>query len=332
MKKLFSKKLFLLGLLYVILNSTYVQRIKTKLFLWFLLLSIACNGYSQSLEPNCHTIDFEKIPTEILEEGLIIGDQFYDSLGVKFSLESETDTLPRIAEVGSPTTAFISSYGADMPAPDQNIGEYFLTDDGVLSGLQSPPLMISFKYPVDSACGVILDVDYNEDFTVLLLDSAKQTLDSIFVKSGDENTGDGIATNWAFKRESADVFYLKLVGKRTASGSFGLGFDNFSFCTSSLATAISDKISEGRFHDYLRGNFPNPFTRNTIIEYSISQRRNIEIDVYDHIGRKLKTLQTGIQQAGNHEVNFDASGLPGGVYFYQLKTGSTVQTKKMIVK
>lgn len=82
----------------------------------------------------------------------------------------------------------------------------------------------------------------------------------------------------------------------------------------------------------LKQNYPNPFHNNTIIKYSLPKQTYLDISVFDNLGRKIETLQTGIQQAGNHEINFDASSLPGGLYFYQLKTGTTVEAKKMIVR
>lgn len=57
-------------------------------------------------------------------------------------------------------------YGSDTPAPNQNIGTFFITDDGKLLGLGSIPLIVRFNNPVDSVSAIILDMDFDETFTV----------------------------------------------------------------------------------------------------------------------------------------------------------------------
>jgi hypothetical protein len=286
---------------------------------------------AQNYNGDCHTLSFDTIPNEIIEEGLQVGEQFSDSLGIIFRIEKESDSLPRIAKVGSPGTAFNSSYGWDTPAPDQSIGEYFLTDDGTLAGLIAPPLVIQFTNPIDSACGVVLDVDFNEHFTIFLMNSIKQKMDSIFIQHGDENTGDGIATRWSFKRDTADVFYIRLVGERTAAGYFGLGFDNFCFCRPQQDTLNATKYLVKENSDRLKQNYPNPFDKNTLIEYSVLSTSKIEIKIYNNLGKEVTTLVEKVKPAGNHSVNFDASGLENGIYYYRLQAGNVVQTRKMIV-
>ncbi len=75
-------------------------------------------------------------------------------------------------------------------------------------------------------------------------------------------------------------------------------------------------------------NFCNP---TTTIEYSIPQTAIVSLKVYDILGREIKTLVNQYQDKGKHEVNFNASNLASGVYFYQLKSGSFVSTKKMLL-
>ncbi len=57
---------------------------------------------------------------------------------------------------------------------------------------------------------------------------------------------------------------------------------------------------------------------------------SVELAVYDILGRKVKTLVNQKQAPGNYEVEFNASKLASGIYFYQLKTSDFVQVKKMI--
>lgn len=81
----------------------------------------------------------------------------------------------------------------------------------------------------------------------------------------------------------------------------------------------------------LRQNHPNPFNPSTIIQYELSKAENVEVLVFDLLGKKVATLVNTRQQAGIYRVQFEASNLASGVYLYQLKTDSFIQTQKMIL-
>lgn len=81
----------------------------------------------------------------------------------------------------------------------------------------------------------------------------------------------------------------------------------------------------------LSNNFPNPFNPSTKISYSIAKRSNVTLKIFDLLGSGVTELVNGEIEAGNYELNFNASNLPSGVYFYQLRAGDFVQTKKMIL-
>ncbi|MCB9219919.1 MAG: T9SS type A sorting domain-containing protein [Ignavibacteriales bacterium] len=87
----------------------------------------------------------------------------------------------------------------------------------------------------------------------------------------------------------------------------------------------------------LSQNYPNPFNPTTIIKYSVPNvvsnfsSNNVELKVYDVLGREIKTLVNQKQKAGNYEVSFDAKELSSGVYFYRLQSGDFIQTKKMML-
>jgi len=78
-------------------------------------------------------------------------------------------------------------------------------------------------------------------------------------------------------------------------------------------------------------NYPNPFNYNTIIKYSAPGSGMISLKVYDVLGRELYTLVEEEKPAGDHEVDFNASGLTSGVYYYQMKSGIFFETKKMLL-
>lgn len=96
---------------------------------------------------------------------------------------------------------------------------------------------------------------------------------------------------------------------------------------------IPSETAEMRFHQpetkpskvsspALHPNYPNPFNPSTIISYSLPEASLVRLDVYNVAGQHVASLVNGTKSAGNHEVQFDATQLASGVYFYTLKTGA----------
>ncbi len=76
-------------------------------------------------------------------------------------------------------------------------------------------------------------------------------------------------------------------------------------------------------------NHPNPFNPYTIISYQLTVSSDITLKVYDLLGREVATLVDEYKPRGKYEIEFSASALPSGVYFYQLKASNYIETKKM---
>jgi hypothetical protein len=90
--------------------------------------------------------------------------------------------------------------------------------------------------------------------------------------------------------------------------------------------------TEDRLMDYsLSQNYPNPFNPSTVISYQLPVISSVTLKVYDILGREVATLVNEEKPAGSYEVQFDASGLTSGIYFYQLNAGQYSETKKMIL-
>ena len=84
--------------------------------------------------------------------------------------------------------------------------------------------------------------------------------------------------------------------------------------------------------DYsLDQNYPNPFNPTTTIKYSIPEKSNVILKIYDILGSKVETLINEEKPAGTYELNWNAANLSSGVYLYRLQAGSFVETKKMIL-
>ena len=81
----------------------------------------------------------------------------------------------------------------------------------------------------------------------------------------------------------------------------------------------------------LEQNYPNPFNPDTRISYSIPEAGFVTLKVYDLLGREVQTLVNEHQAASQYSIDFNASELPSGIYFYKIFSGSYSETKKMLL-
>ncbi|GBD92127.1 hypothetical protein BMS3Abin04_02861 [bacterium BMS3Abin04] len=78
-------------------------------------------------------------------------------------------------------------------------------------------------------------------------------------------------------------------------------------------------------------NYPNPFNPSTKIQYRIPNSGYVTLKIYDVLGEEVAALVNKEQAPGTYEINFNASNLTSGIYFYQLKSGNNIQVKKMML-
>lgn len=81
----------------------------------------------------------------------------------------------------------------------------------------------------------------------------------------------------------------------------------------------------------LRQNYPNPFNPVTNIEFDLPRSEFVRLIIFNTLGQEVKTLVNEKKEAGSYRVDFDASNLPSGAYFYRITAGDFVQTNKMIL-
>jgi hypothetical protein len=81
----------------------------------------------------------------------------------------------------------------------------------------------------------------------------------------------------------------------------------------------------------LKQNYPNPFNPSTIISYSLPTRQFVTLKVYDVLGKEISTLVNEEKPAGGYTVQFNATNLPSGVYFYRINSGNYSETKKLLL-
>ncbi len=126
------------------------------------------------------------------------------------------------------------------------------------------------------------------------------------------------ATSWTWKGEAKDNAgnsYKPSTTITVNAGAAGLNAESNSI--SALSLALS--------------NYPNPFNPTTTISFTVPTSSQVSVVVYNINGREVETLVDGFFNAGVYEVDFDASRLASGIYFYKLTTGDQTETKKMLL-
>lgn len=124
---------------------------------------------------------------------------------------------------------------------------------------------------------------------------------------------------------------LIMVASGLGSGQVGteLIVDEITFKVGGSTAVLEEEIFPSTF--FLNQNYPNPFNPSTSIQYQIAGISQVTLKVYDVLGNEVATLVNEAKPAGSYEVNFNASKLSSGIYFYRLQAGTFLKTKKMIL-
>jgi hypothetical protein len=117
-----------------------------------------------------------------------------------------------------------------------------------------------------------------------------------------------------------DQFLLKTVKPLSASDVY-----DFTGTISSVQPAAAPLAFS------LEQNYPNPFNPVTMIRFGLATAVNVDLTVYDILGRRVAVLVDGRMAAGYHQVKFDGSNRASGVYFYRIQAGSFVETRKLLL-
>jgi Zn-dependent metalloprotease len=230
-----------------------------------------------------------------------------------------------------------------------------------LLNIQSGNMEVVFPAQPDG-----IDVD-NPSFskttqTRFTFDYVNNTAGTYAVKAADFNTGDvavvdGTLTDLGYPSYSGDdksIVYHNIVSNQDVIDQMQLGSD-FLTGTGTATQYISDAIYPvwfvigSRVTDVktepssipkttlLEQNYPNPFNPSTIINWQLASGSKVTLKIYDILGNEITTLVNEYQGAGAHSISFNplssagAKRFTSGIYFYQLRAGNYLQTKKMIL-
>ncbi len=105
------------------------------------------------------------------------------------------------------------------------------------------------------------------------------------------------------------------------------GFSLVASCTAVNISSIGNEIPDNY---YLSQNYPNPFNPSTTIKFGLKKQTNFSLNVYDALGRQVRTIVKSNQPAGNYEFILNGQDLASGIYFYKLEAGDFTSLKKMV--
>lgn len=160
--------------------------------------------------------------------------------------------------------------------------------------------------------------------------------------------GDG-TTNVIWTLQKADGSYymdggIKDNAPLTSFNSFVIGIGDGASATSlsleDVEATMADDLIPSDIQDLksalptkfaLNQNYPNPFNPTTTIEYALPKDSDVKLVIYDILGSRVTELVNGVKKAGYYKVNFNASNLASGIYFYTIKAGDFVTTKKLVL-
>lgn len=182
--------------------------------------------------------------------------------------------------------------------------------------------MINRNLPATHIYGITIDPSNNVFITGWA--SGVYSLTPAAAKGG-ENTDE-----WGYTGlgglEVSSVIFSPVTGSLIAGTSSGAVYTN-----NNPLLGIKDGSKLNPFEFSLLQNYPNPFNPATRISFVLPETGTVKLNVYNILGQLVKELYNGVLEAGEHTLNFDASGMPSGTYIYQIEAGNYISARKMVL-
>lgn len=154
--------------------------------------------------------------------------------------------------------------------------------------------------------------------------NAQQRFRSVIASAG------GIAANESFRM--ASTLGEPLVGTAMTEEEAHVSGFWAANATPMTGTPVEDVDLSGIPETYrLDANYPNPFNPQTTIQYGLPETARVTLRVYDSVGRLVEDLVDQTQSGGIYRVQFAATDLPSGLYFYRLETGTYTEVRSMLL-
>jgi Secretion system C-terminal sorting domain len=183
---------------------------------------------------------------------------------------------------------------------------------GSISGVHSP---LEYYYFKDGNEAYLKIPRSNIDPIMALLDFDIDLLLPYFTKKGLNPDFNGI-------RKVADDTHYTIFAEHFSEVRLGVP---------TSPTSIEEFTREIPTEYSLNQNYPNPFNPSTSISYSIPSDGHVTLAIYDILGNEVAVLENDFKSAGSYSKTFDAHKLTSGIYFYTIRSGKFVDTKKMLL-
>jgi hypothetical protein len=283
------------------------------------------------------------VGTEFSEKKYYInGDADHDGDGVEEGLQIEIEGLLHelallLPPMGDPAIVVDTNYVITQREAAYN---YFFVEEDRSGGIHNPAFAVelmklsiavmeayipveltSFIAEVNVDRNVVLNWTTATETNNQMFQIERKTADADFVSIGQVD-GFGTTTETkSYTYTDADV----------NSGSYSYRLKQLDFDGHYSYSEVVDVDITGPYTFALEQNYPNPFNPSTTIEYSIPNKSNVTISVFDAIGNELELLYSGEKEAGVHQVTWNATNYASGIYFYRLNSEKFVQVKKMLL-
>ena len=178
-----------------------------------------------------------------------------------------------------------------------------------------------------------IDVEQRGTYRISLRTSANKAGGKILLAIDGSNVGSTIdvpnSNGWQNWRTVTGPDVVLEAGKHTYQVRFFFDGYNFNYSQFDLISSVSEEELPLEFT--LEQNYPNPFNPVTTINYQLPKQSKVMLKVFDVLGNEVMELENAAKDAGSYSINFDASRLASGIYFYRITAGGFTDVKKMIL-
>ncbi len=203
--------------------------------------------------------------------------------------------------------------------------EWTINDEGKVC----KPGQVVLSYPEDEADNVALQI-------TLKWETAEEAVSYEMILSEETDLSDPVIHETAIEDTSYEIsnsleIETQYFWQVRAMNQAGTGdWSEVRGFTTSQVTSVFDEFSTPTQFKLFQ-NHPNPFNPTSTIRYSLPETTPVRLEVYNILGRKISVLVDENQRAGVHELHFDASHLPSGMYIYRITAGAFVESKRMLL-
>ena len=254
-----------------------------------------------------------------------------DTVGVAMLF---TSAGPRYFGTGTPPYEFYSNTGLTLMTGDSRSAPFTPTGSFFSSRALVGEIHYDATVPVELA-SFTSSVSYSESGNIVELSWATATEvnnQGFFVERKSSNSEWTSLDFIEGQGTTTETHFYTYEDKNVAVGSYSYRLKQIDFDGSSKYYDLSNVVEVSSPYTYsLSQNYPNPFNPSTKISWQLKNDGFVTLKVYDQLGKEVATLVNEERPAGSYEIEFNASSLASGVYYYRISSGNFVDTKKMIL-